>query len=567
MPSAFDIAAVAATQANDGNASNSDGSSALKTLRVLRVLRLFRLLRLAKASTVFGRLSERLDWPLQVIRLCKLFFAALLVLHAFACTLGIFTSFAAGPADCWLSKWGFCAPMPEVRKLYDEDLVELRSFFATAFPDGPDEMPISDMHVVYEENSEWLCEPPSILYAASLMWGFNLLTGGADYPAGGPFLVFGQAVASSTHPTVLTTSEIYLLLLLKVAGAFIWSYIFGELVVALSHGVDPAQAAYDQSVDLLNSFCRDLRVPSMLGRELRRFLGETRSEQTHRMQMDTVSSLPPRLISKLSYTLNLPSITRISCFHVVVEHGKVAGEDGVRHVTRFFETVALTMTTSIFVPQDRPPPPLLYLIQKGLAQHTEGFTEETMTTRVLGPTDSWGSEDIILQHHALLYRTRAVALSYLHVMSLSRRDFEGLTEKFPVECALVRRRILRETFMSDVMLAAHKQRMKNWEAGLMDDHGDKPPTHDADGPQDGHIRDYEHEAATWRREHGLEGIYATRVKTPAADDGRGAAGATALPGENVSDGEDEDVVISSLSPTRKIARSGSSSFVGSHSAE
>ena len=331
---------------------------------MLRVLRLMRLLRLVKASTVFGRLAERVDWPLQVLRLLKLFVAAMLVLHAFACILGIFTTFAVGPSDCWLAKWGYCAPRATAARLHGDGLLELRSFLEIVFPLGADSPPEPSLTVLAEDGRAWVCVEPVALYMTCLFWGFNLLTGGSDYPSGGPFLTYGQDVAHATHSTVLTVSETQMLLLLKIAGAFIWSFIFGELVVALSHGVDPSQAAYDQSVDNLNALCRQNKVPQALAQELRRFLHETREDQTHRMHMETISSLPPRLVSKISFTLQLEGIMRIPCFAAVSESGAKRGEDGTRQVKQFMQDAVLAMRSNVFVPQDRPPPPKLYLIVK-----------------------------------------------------------------------------------------------------------------------------------------------------------------------------------------------------------
>ena len=65
----------------------------------------------------------------------------------------------------------------------------------------------------------------------------------------------------------------------------------------------------------------------------------------------------------------------------------------------------------------------------------------------------------------MLYRTRAVAVTYLHLMALSRRNYETLGEQYPMECALMRRRIIRDTFVADIMLAAHKIRLQRWETG------------------------------------------------------------------------------------------------------
>lgn len=67
---------------------------------------------------------------------------------------------------------------------------------------------------------------------SSLAVDSNLLTGGSDYPTGGPFQHF---VSSSTHATVLTIPELNLLLLLKVTGAFIWSCTRDDAPMSLTN--------------------------------------------------------------------------------------------------------------------------------------------------------------------------------------------------------------------------------------------------------------------------------------------------------------------------------------------
>ena len=80
-------------------------------------LQSFQLLRLAKASKVAARLSDHLAWSQQSINLISLFCAVLLLLHAFACTLGISTTFPESPADTWLTRLGYCAPVADAQSL------------------------------------------------------------------------------------------------------------------------------------------------------------------------------------------------------------------------------------------------------------------------------------------------------------------------------------------------------------------------------------------------------------------------------------------------------------------
>ena len=89
---------------------------------------------------------------------------------------------------------------------------------------------------------------------ACVFWGFNLLTGGESLALEGPFAPYGHW---ANHSESLTPAEALLVLGLKVFGAFAWSVIFGQLVVSLTHGADPAEIAFGQSLDLLNSFVKE----------------------------------------------------------------------------------------------------------------------------------------------------------------------------------------------------------------------------------------------------------------------------------------------------------------------
>lgn len=192
------------------------------------------------------------------------------------------------------------------------------------------------------------------------------------------------------------------MILLKIFGAFAWSVIFGQLVVSLTHGADPAEIAFSQSLDLLNSFIVDgnedsafslayiqlsLRrlylaarphlastpelspthththtlatrhlaffcteqVPHFLALELRRFLHETKAAQTHKLRMQTIAGLPPGLTEKVAWTLNLDWITAIPCFREVQTWSLSNDVWGRAQVLRFLKHVVLAMEQQAFV--------------------------------------------------------------------------------------------------------------------------------------------------------------------------------------------------------------------------
>ena len=68
---------------------------------------------------------------------------------------------------------------------------------------------------------------------------------------------------------------------------------------------------------------------------------------------------------------------------------------------------------------DRPPSSSLYLIFKGFAQYIDQVMPgaNSPLSRALGPSDSWGADDMVLAHRAIYYRFRVTAITYLHVQA------------------------------------------------------------------------------------------------------------------------------------------------------
>ena len=466
VPSIFDI--IITVQSDQDSDS---GLAALKSLRVVRVLRLIKLLRLVKASKVVARLSDQLSWSQQTLKLCRLFFTALLVLHAFACVLGISATFPATPKETWLVRLGFCASSrdaialsldPSAATIHPilDDLLSAAREGRTAAAD----LSRTTGELNLDTSESFVCVSAGERYLNALGWGFDLLTGGDSIATPGPFEPYLPDHAA--HATSLSLSETVLVLVLKILGTFIWSLIFGDLVVSLTNGADPGQVAFDQSLDLLNSYIRDLDVPTHLAKELRRFLHENRSQQIHKLRMETVKNLPPGLTEKIAWTLHLDWLTAIPCFRGLRDFslGFQVPIDQAR-MNRFLTNVVLKMNSITFISGDRPPAGALYLLMKGYAQYTDDDGHPNgIFSRALGPSDSWGAEDMVLSHPRILYRLRVTALTYLHVQSLERSDFEGLQKHFPGECQAVRRRVLKDTFRADMNLAAYKFRLQKWEA-------------------------------------------------------------------------------------------------------
>ena len=115
------------------------------------------------------------------------------------------------------------------------------------------------------------------------------------------------------------------------------------------------------------------------------------------------------------------------------------------------------------------------------------------------------------------YRLRATAITYLHVKYIDREAFTSLGVEFPLEISKVRRYVVRDQMKANLMEAAQREKKKMMQEG------------DLAGGQD-------------HKGHGINANGNDKKATFVNDVG----GSEEL--------DDEDIVISSLSPGRRWAR-------------
>ena len=74
------------------------------------------------------------------------------------------------------------------------------------------------------------------------------------------------------------------------------------------------------------------------------------------------------------------------------------------------------MTPTVYCPMEEPPTRRLYIIREGRCRFRR---------RTLAAGESWGAEDVMLQS-AVITQHRALAESYLHVLSISAAEFSQI---------------------------------------------------------------------------------------------------------------------------------------------
>ena len=153
---------------------------------------------------------------------------------------------------------------------------------------------------------------------------------------------------------------------------------------------------FQQGWDALNRFCGFFKIEQRAAMSLRQYYLERSEEVRAKSRMKVMRWFSPLLAEETVWDLNKEWLVVVPCFSLVVERASDAPE-----AWRFLVSVALAMDVAVFVPKDRPPAGRLYLISSGTA---------VFRSRTLGPGESWGAEDVMLQASHL-----PTSPPYLHI--------------------------------------------------------------------------------------------------------------------------------------------------------
>ena len=159
-------------------------------------------------------------------------------------------------------------------------------------------------------------------------------------------------------------------------------------------------------------------MSSVLTREFRNYLLETRKSQAAIARNTIYKKLSPALGLKASKVIN-HSLMQYQCFSRVKRLPK--GE-------AFVSAIVMATTPKVFVPKEDVPTGFFYLITQGSVKRLGN---------ILSPGDYFGDADVILSHprESPSACLAAFATTYLHVQAIGRNEFQKLKNEYPVEYA------------------------------------------------------------------------------------------------------------------------------------
>ena len=199
-------------------------------------------------------------------------------------------------------------------------------------------------------------------------------------------------------------------LYMAVAG-YTWTYAIGS-VAAIASNMNPHQVHYETSMDRLNIFMRSRALKPEMRMKLREYFFHSKKLQLSNDSQAILDSLSPSLKGIVALAANRKWLQRVWYFC------RIFGTEGDAELIAILAT---RLCVRAYILNERLPVGQLYILRKGWA---------VKMWRFLNTGHAWG-EDIIIDVPELIDHAQAVALTYLEVGTLRRRDIYAALATFP----------------------------------------------------------------------------------------------------------------------------------------
>ena len=250
--------------------TNSGNVQHLFVLRLFRLLRLVRLLRLFRTSRILKRWAPLIPIRYSVMALIKFGIAMLLTAHWVACLMGL-------------------VPLLEGTTYSDRTPAQVASNYTPV-----------NWYVAYFEGS--------LLYAPGSygIWSIYLA---------------GYYLAAMTLTTVgygdvvpKTDAERGVMVIIMYVGGGFYAYAIGNIFSIISR-LDQFTSEFHDTMDELNSFMSEVRLPMSLRRRVRRYFHFTLYHKRAMNNASLINTLPPALKRLSAYTVNKSWVDQLPFLH------------------------------------------------------------------------------------------------------------------------------------------------------------------------------------------------------------------------------------------------------------
>ena len=383
----------------------SDSIQQLKVLRIVRLLRLIKLLRVLRSSRVLARMQANSGWSNASFSLLKFVLVVLSTLHWAACAWNMVAQFNDTypiEADC-VEAGGEFTPANETA--------------GTEYECTADEETWWD---VMEYPNEWPGQTrPHTKYYGAMEFSMMAMVMGYGDPSPG------------------NDKERFTALILMLLTGSVYAYTIGAICGVVSER-DPATKEYNQTMDHLNQYVRQMHIKKALTHRLRDYFTFCKQNFKEKYYKVVLEEMSPTLQADVAHFTAGPWIAQIRFFNVTADNP--SDPDGMlqNENHKFITGLALALCPEAFAPKELiiyvgQRAEKMFVIQRGLVGK-EG--------RVLSAGQFFG-EDFILTSARRHYQ--ACVLTYLDVYSLAQDDMEHVLDDgdFPATTRLIRRAVLR----------------------------------------------------------------------------------------------------------------------------
>jgi len=412
--------------------SGIKNASIFSMIRMLRLLRLIKLARILRASRIFSRWENSIALSSANMELVKYTILITMVLHWFACTLGIVAQLMSPPRDDRL------ALAVEAEILYPRVMDAGQCYGCT--PDAgnaPDsicrspcltvceiellaelEMPssfyaeeLAERVALLEANQNWVCRYSRAGKVRSPTWHGELWVAGL-YVA---MIQLGGGVGSIVPENFI---EYLVFFVCMLVGSVLWAMVVGTICATLATG-DPHTIAFKQNMDQLNYFLEDMQMPQELRIRVREYLRNTRELSKKASYNVLVEILSPALRSEIVLMMSQRTL-EVVWYLQSIEKGALV-------------ELALRLARVGYAPREKIPSDRLNILMRGVAAKAGNILTPANYAKDGTRLDNlctWG-EDIIVTAPALRDRRPASALTFVEVATLSRAALDDVLSSYP----------------------------------------------------------------------------------------------------------------------------------------
>lgn len=356
--------------------------SQLKVVRIVRLFRLLKLFRVLRASRIMKRWETLVDLNYKIISLVKFALIMCFVAHWMACG------------------WALTGSMSSMCDLCDVVLLSAEEFL-----------------VCCPQTGSWMTSELSVTtggdrYAASLYWAVMTLS----------TIGYGDL-------TAMNVTEQVVAVVAMLCGASLWAYVVGN-VCGVVASLDVRTLQFRQTMDDLNYFMADKRLPVDLQRRLREYFHQARHMHQTGNYVTLFGKMSPKLRGDVALTTNATWISKVPYF---------------RHIRDdCLSAIAVTLRAMVYAPNEIIPGNELHIVMRGVA---------AQAGRIITRGNVWG-EDMILENHTLANLRPVRALTYIDVSAISREELFDVLNEFP----LTRKKIQRAALLMAIVRYAQQLR-------------------------------------------------------------------------------------------------------------